>query len=59
MDKFYVYKTRIAKELIRMGYDMIDFDVNQKNPNRTVFIFEMSDKIVEDYKLAKERTWEN
>ena len=55
---FRVYKVRYAKELIKLGYKMVDFEENPRNIQRTVFIFESVSGLREDYYRIKEETWQ-
>ncbi len=40
MKKIFIYSKRIARDLIKKRYNIIDIAENQKNKNWTVFVFE-------------------
>ena len=59
MKNLLVYRTRIAKELMDKGYELIDLMPNNRHPKQTVFVFKGVDGLYEDYQEIKVRTWEN
>ena len=59
MKEFKVYKTRVANEMLRRGYNLIRFEENTKRPSMTVFVFEKVDGIFEVHDEIKQLLWEN
>ena len=57
--EFYIFKTRIANEMLSRGHKLIRFEEDRKRPNRTVFVFEWNKSIVKDYQEVRELTWQN
>ena len=52
MEKVFIFSTRIARDLIKNGFIIIDIAENQKDKKRTVFVFANTKKI-RDYLIQK------
>ena len=59
MKNLLVYKIRIAKALMDLGYELINIMPNKRHPKETVFVFKGVEGIVEAYQDVKIKTWEN
>ena len=46
MGKVFIFSTRIARDLIRNNYSIIDLAENQKFKGKTVYVFNKTDDIV-------------
>lgn len=54
MKRCIVYSLRIANELVKMGYEIIETNINIQNPQYRVFFFEDTPEIrAEIAKLAR------
>lgn len=43
-----IFSLRVAKELVRKGYDIIDVEMNLKKPTFKVYIFKVEGDFEED-----------
>ena len=52
MDKKYksIFEPRVARFLLRKGNSIFDIKPNKDNPQKTIFIFEETEKLKEDMK---------
>lgn len=45
MNKVFIFSTKVARDLIKNRYNIIDVVENQKDKKRTVFVFQNTKKI--------------
>lgn len=53
MEKFKVFSLKIATKLSKQGFDVVDYELNTKNPTKKVFVFEVKDGFFEAFEKFK------
>lgn len=48
MEKYYIYNSYLAKQLLNVGNPIIDLARDLKNKDRVIFVFEKTAKFKED-----------
>lgn len=41
-----VFKPKVARQLLKMGYQIIDIKAAKENPDRTIFVFKRTEEIL-------------
>lgn len=48
MDIKKIFSLKVANHLIKMGNEIIDYEINLQNPKFKIFIFKKTDKLIND-----------
>jgi hypothetical protein len=48
-DTLLVFKPSIARQLLKLGYTIVDIKAHNENPERTVFVFKIENNLMEDF----------
>lgn len=49
-----IFKPKVARQLLKMGNQIVDIKADKNNTDRTIFIFRNTKKLIEDLTLILE-----